>query len=97
MFKVMSNEEIFRATCLATPLQDKLQKGCCTAAKVELNFTFGNDVRNLFHNGFSHCTGCKAISKKVAPVIHDLWSMFHNPRCTMVDLFCEREYHVGNE
>ena len=33
-----------------------------------------------------HCSNT-AISKKVAPVIHDAWSMFHSPRCTMVDSY----------
>ena len=32
-----------------------------------------------------------AISKKVAPVIHDARSMFHSRRCTMVECYCERD------
>ena len=38
----------------------------------------------------------KAISRKVAPVIRDAWSLFHSPRCTMVDSYCEQEFQVGN-
>ena len=38
-----------------------------------------------------------AISKKVAPVMRDAWSMFHSPRCTMVDSYCERKFQAGNK
>ena len=29
-------------------------------------------------------------------VMRDAWSMFHSPRCTMVDSYCEREFQVVN-
>ena len=49
-------------------------------------------IRNL-------CQTCyyTAISKKVAPVIHDAWSTFHTTRRTNVDSYCEREFQAGNK
>ena len=30
-------------------------------------------------------------------VMRDAWFMFHSPRRTMVDCYCEREFQVGNK
>ena len=53
---------------------------------VDLNWSERKVLRSKFSSpvvSFTQVRGDTAISKKVALVIHDAWSMYHSPQCIM--------------